>query len=126
MAEAHSLSPSKISPKRWSTRMAVTGISCLLTPLYKFLDPLLVQHFFFHFKNTYLTVPGGHVTFQYSMFSLEGPAEYPVNGVTTSPSVHDLFTFKLRLHSRLVSKSFIFLVTIPTIPTAMLKFINYI
>ena len=44
---------------------------------------------FFHFKNTYLTVPRGHVTFQYSMFSLERPAEYPVNGVTTSPSVHD-------------------------------------
>ena len=65
------------------------------------------------------------MTFQYSMFSLEGPAEYPVNGVTTSPSVHDLFTFNLRLHSRLVLQLFIFLVIMPTIPTAMLKFINY-
>ena len=65
------------------------------------------------------------MTFQYSMFSLERPAEYPVNGVATSPSVHDLFTFNLRLHSRLVLKSFIFLVTIPTIPTVMLIFVNY-
>ena len=64
------------------------------------------------------------MTFQYSMFSLEGPAEYPVNGVTTSPTsaVHDLF--KLFLHSKLLSL-FIILLTMATVPAVMLKFINY-